>query len=208
MKAVDRVLALRFPARRAVARFRTRHLARCVFVHINKTGGSSIEKALGLPFQHLTAEELRELLGPARWERRFSFGFVRNPWDKVVSHYHFRVKTRQTGLGAAPVPFEEWVIRAYGEREPGLCDQPRMFMAQHRWLSDASGAQIVDFVGRFERLEEDFAEVCRRIGVDASLPHLKKSRHRDYRELYSGETRDVVAKVFAGDLERYGYEFG
>ncbi|MFV1985834.1 MAG: sulfotransferase family 2 domain-containing protein [Gemmatimonadota bacterium] len=208
MRSADRMVALRYPVQRAWARFKTRYLLDYTFVHINKTGGSSIEQALGMPFQHRTALELRELIGDAAWDRRFSFAFVRNPWDKAVSHYHYRVKTGQMGLGDTPVPFDEWVIRAYGEHDPAYYDQPRMFMPQYQWLSGPSGNSMVDFVGRFERLHDDFAEVCRRIDVDASLPHLKKSKHRDYRDLYSTECRDVIARVFEGDLERYDYEFG
>lgn len=207
LRAYDRLVALRYPVRSAWARFQTKYLLNFIFVHINKTGGSSIERALGAPFQHLTALELRDDLGERRWDDRFSFGFVRNPWDRVVSHYHYRVKTNQTGLGERTVPFEEWVIRAYGERDPAYYDRPQMFMPQYRWLGDQEGRQLVDFVGRFERLHEDFAEVCRRIGVEASLPHLKKSVRRDFRELYSAETRDLIARRFEGDIERYGYEF-
>ena len=207
MTLLDRVIELRYPLQRARARWYIRYRMSYVFVHINKTGGSSVERALGLPFQHMTALELRDLLGPKRWDARFSFAFVRNPWDKVVSHYHYRIKTNQTGLGASPMPFREWVVLAYGEGDPALHDQPRMFMPQYRWLSDQRGRQIVDFVGRFERLNEDFAEVCSRLGVEASLPHLKKSKHRDYREYYDDESREVIGRVFEGDLSRYGYEF-
>jgi hypothetical protein len=207
MKGVARLLALRFPISRARARWMLRYRIPYAFVHINKTGGSSIEMALGIPFAHMTAIELRDLLGASRWNRRYSFAFVRNPWDKVVSHYHYRVKTNQTGLGRDPVPFEEWVIRAYGEHDPALYDQPKMFQPQHLWLDDEQGRQIVDFVGRFERLHEDFAEVCRMVSMQASLPHLKKSKHRDFRELYSPETRDVIGDVFSGDIDRFGYGF-
>lgn len=208
MKALDRILAYRFPLQRAAARVRTKYLLDVVFVHINKTGGTSIERALGLPFQHLTAAELRELLGERRWRERFKFAFVRDPWDKVASHYHYRVKTNQTGLGDDPIPFEEWVIRAYGERDPAYYDHPKMFMPQHRWICDEEGELVVDFVGRFERLQADFDEVCRRIGASASLPHLKRSSGSDYRELYTPAARDVVAERFAGDIERFGYRFG
>jgi hypothetical protein len=117
------------------------------------------------------------------------------------------VKTGQTGLGEGAISFQEWVLRAYGEKDPALYDLPRMFMPQYEWLSDSDGTCIVDFVGRFERLGSDFDEVCRRIGVRASLPHVKKSAHRDYRELYSPECRELIARVFAGDIERYGYAF-
>lgn len=198
---------LRFPLRRAKARLYTKYLSDILFVHINKTAGSSIEEALGLPFQHRTAQELRDLVGERRWKRCFTFAFVRNPWDKVASHYHFRVQTNQTGLGDAPLDFNEWVIRAYDERDPRYYDQPKMFMPQVDWISDASGQVMVDFVGRFERLEEDFEQICRRIGADGELPHVKSSDRPHYREVYSERASDVVWDRFASDIERFGYEY-
>ncbi len=190
------------------ARFWTRYLARAVLVHINKTGGTSVEKALGMPFQHRTALEFIELMGPRRWEDTFTFTFVRNPWDKVASHYRYRIKTNQTGLGVDPISFTDWVRRAYGDRDPRYFDQPRMFMPQSRWVCDEDGALLVDFVGRFEQLEDDFAEVCRRLGRRAELPHLKSSSAgRDYRDLYDAESVEIVRDRFAEDLERFGYSF-
>ena len=63
-----------------------------VFIHINKTAGMSVGKALGLKKQHLTAGEYKNSLGIRRWNKSFKFIIVRNPWDKVVSHYFHRVK--------------------------------------------------------------------------------------------------------------------
>lgn len=191
------------------ARFWSRYLAEALFVHINKTGGSSIEKALGMPFQHRTASEFVELVGPDRWERCFTFAVVRNPWGKVYSHYRFRVKTNQTALAEGSVPFPEWVRRAYGDREARFYDQPRMFMPQTHWIRDGDGRELVDFVGRFETLSESFDEVCDRLGVEAELPHLKRSPRtiEGYREAYDDEAREIVAHRFREDLDRFGYTF-
>lgn len=192
---------------RAGLRLRARYLQDFIFVHINKTGGSSIERALGLPFQHKTAAMLRAELGAERWEQRFSFAFVRNPWDKVVSHYHYRVKTNQTGLRDKHIEFSEWVRRAYGENDPRYYDKPLMFAPQTDWLVDEKGTIIVGFIGRFERLHDDFAKVCGIIGRRAELPHLKPSERGDYRKLYEPDTTDIVANWFAKDLLNFGYQF-
>jgi hypothetical protein len=199
--------AWHYQLRDRVARLRTKYLLDIVFVHINKTGGSSVEAALKLPFQHRTARELRAVIGQARWERRFSFAFIRNPWDKVVSHYFYRVKTNQTGLGDGRVGFGDWVRAAYGERDPRFYDQPKMFMAQFDWLIDENGEIMVDFVGRFEQLNRDFATVCTRTGRRAQLPHLKPSGARDYRTLYDGDTFEIVRRCFAADIDAFGYAF-
>ena len=76
-----------------------KYLQKFVFIHINKTAGSSIEKALKLRFEHKTALEKRAEIGPELFAEKFVFAFVRNPWDKVVSHYHYRVRTNQNGFG-------------------------------------------------------------------------------------------------------------
>jgi hypothetical protein len=185
----------------------TKYFAAAIFVHINKTGGSSIEQALGLPFQHRTALEIRDAIGERRWRSRFSFAFVRNPWDKVASHYHYRVKTNQTGLGDRPIPFGEWVRLAYAEQAAPYYDQPKMFMPQLEWLRDRDGKILVDFVGRFEALQSDFAQVCSRLGRAASLPHVKSSPRGDYRTYYDDASADIVARAFAEDIRAFCYEF-
>ena len=92
-----------------VYRLRHQFVDKFVFIHINKTGGSSVERALKIPFGHETALEKIARMGRTQWDRRFSFTVIRNPWDKVVSHYHFRVQTNQTNLADNPIQFNEWV---------------------------------------------------------------------------------------------------
>jgi len=178
-----------------------------VFIHINKTGGSSVEKALHLTFQHRTAQEKRAELGEDAWRRKFVFSVVRNPWDRVASHYFFRVKTNQTELGGGRMGFNEWVRRAYGENDPDVYDRPKMFMPQIDWIVDEEGNVIVDFIARFENLQSDFEVICRRLRVRASLPHLKSSGKGDYRGHYDNESIAVVRRWFQRDIARFGYHF-
>jgi hypothetical protein len=188
-------------------RMHTKYLASVIFVHINKTGGSSIEKALGLPFQHRTAREIHDLIGAKRWQSRFSFTFIRNPWDKVASHYHYRVKTNQTGLRDQPIPFAEWVRLAYGENARPYYDNPKMFMPQMDWIAGQDGRIMVDFVGRFESLHADFKVVCDKVGIEATLPHLKQTKRSDYRKYYDDATAAIVAHWFAKDIDVFSYRF-
>ncbi len=198
----------------ARARFSTDPQARCtirefVFIHINKTGGSSVERALGLPLEHRTAlEKIREI-GRRNWDRRFTFAVVRNPWDKVASHYHYRVATNQGGLGEATPGFRDWVRLAYAEHDPRYYDAPRMFMPQLRWISDQGGNILVNQVCRFEALEPDFAAVCLHLGRRVELPHAKASARPagSWRELYDAPTRDIVAQCFREDIARFDYRF-
>lgn len=189
-------------------RLRHRHFDDFVFIHINKTGGSSVETALRLSLEHKTAREKIAELGRREWERRFTFTIVRNPWDKVVSHYHYRVQTNQTALGTDPIPFDEWVLRAYGERDPRYHDQPRMFMPQLDWIADEDGVVLVDHICRFESLADDVAEATAQFRQPVVLPHVKRSPGRGhYHDHYTDAARAVVAERFAADIERFGYTF-
>jgi len=185
-----------------------RFFADFIFIHINKSGGSSIETALEIPFAHKTARQYRDQIGRKRWQQVFTFTIVRNPWDKVVSHYHYRIMTNQTGLGDAPIPFDEWIRLAYRDNEPQYYNNPKMFMPQTEWITDEKGKIIVDFVGKFENLQEDFNTICNHIGKPGIvLPHLKKSRRASYKDYYSAESRKIVADWFATDIETFKYAF-
>ncbi|MFT6276294.1 MAG: hypothetical protein ACJAZ0_002399 [Halioglobus sp.] len=186
---------------------RQRYLRPYVFVHINKTGGSSIERALGISQDHSTALEKYRQLGAKAWEQKFVFAVVRNPWDKVVSHYHYRVKTKQTGLDDSPIAFREWVLRCYLDRDPQYYDQPRMFMPQWHWLIDEKGKSLVDFVGRFENLNQDFATISDRLSPGSSLGHVKPSSRGSYQNYYNEETQALIETSFAEDIDAFGYRF-
>ncbi len=178
-----------------------------IFIHINKTGGSSVEKALNLPFEHLTAMEKINEVGLDKWQSKFTFAFIRNPFDKVCSHYRYRVKTNQTNLKVKPMSFSNWVKKTYRDQDTYYFDNPKMFMPQVKWLCDNSGAMLVDQVYRFETLHEDFGSLCDKFSLTASLPHLKASKSVDYRGFYDHETREIIAHCFAQDLALFDYRF-
>jgi len=187
---------------------RNKYVDDYVFIHINKTGGSSIEKALSLPFEHKTARQKIAEIGVDRWRDKLSFSVVRNPWDKVVSHYHYRVLTNQTGMGDGHIEFNQWVELAYGEHDPRYYDQPMMFMPQWEWLIDDAGDLVVDKILRFENLSRDFNDLASDLGIRARLPHVKKSnRSKDFHKYYTGETKSIIADLFSPDIDEFGYNF-
>lgn len=178
-----------------------------VFIHINKTGGSSIEKALDIPFEHKTALEKISEIGKKNWDKKFTFCVVRNPWDKVVSHYHYRIKTNQTNLKNNPVDFKEWVKLTYGSQDPIYYDKPKMFMSQTNWIIDEDSKIIIDEIIRFENLSGDFTTVAKKLGKNTSLPHTKKSKHKNYKEYYDEQTMEIISTWFKDDIENFNYSF-
>ena len=76
------------------------------------------------------------------------------------------------------------------------------------WFVDANGKLLADFIGKFERLDEDWAFVAQKLGVEEKLPHRRENpRARHYTEYYTPRTRDIIAGKFKVDIERFGYEF-
>jgi len=191
--------------------------ARCIFVHIQKTAGASIDAALqahdpaagtGLHAgrRHMLAREIRDVVPCDTWDAYFKFAFVRNPWDRLVSWYHMCMQV------TTPNPFSLYVRQhapTFGDfitrTTTGIA--ARTTRNQVDYVTGDGGEVIVDFVGRYERLQADLDEVGGRLGIPAALPHLNRSSHRDYREYYTDETRDIVAARFARDLAQFDYRF-
>ena len=198
-----------------------------LFVHIYKTAGTSITDSLArycyrpgstrpsnwMAFlstdwkkihrtpikKHATALEIRDALDRGIFDSFFKFSFVRNPWDWQVSLYHFILdRPHNPGHEATKAmgSFRNFVLSREGSE-----------FTQTSCLVDESGNLLVDFVGRFEKLEEDFQAVCHRIGISVGLPHINKMDRTDYRDYYDEETRELTARLYAEDIERFGYSF-
>lgn len=149
---------------------------------------------------HETARDLERMLPPSHWKHFFKFGFVRNPWDWQVSLYHYMLERpdhRQHQLVKSMSGFDEYIRWRVSED----------LHLQQDFFKDSSGTLCVDYLGKLETIDEDFREICLRIGVAASLPHANRSAHSPYREYYDDRTRQLVADAFAPDIERFDYSF-
>lgn len=165
-----------------------------------------MEQALGIPFSHKPAYKVIEEVGIETWKRLFTFTIVRNPWDKVVSHYHYR--TQVNGQIVDGISFKDWVRETYGNQNHKYYENPKMFMPQVDWISDGSRRIIVDFIMRFENLENDFRHLCNQLGRhQVNLPHVKATVHRPYQYYYDKKTKMIVYDWFREDINRFRYKF-
>jgi hypothetical protein len=202
----------------------TRH--RFIFVAIPKTGTHSVRQALreqmgpedmeqvglfvqkSLPIPdlakirhgHLTLSQLRPHLDADTFDNFFKFAFVRNPFDRFVSYCSF--VTRQKGqFDRNPrAVMEHFVAKPPWDRI--------LFQPQHQFLIDEQGKLLTDYVGRVEQMQESYDAIAQRIGIPtAPLERVNSSRRADYRGYYDQELIDGVAKLYARDLELFGYSF-
>jgi hypothetical protein len=207
------------------------HYKRFYFIHVPKSAGMSVRKALlpecvqngplwkiynplahwvlgrtlgsyrdRVPFtKHVTAQDQLKLSGYLK--DYFGFSFVRNPWDREVSLYHYILKADDHHRGR--------VVRSLGSFENYIYWRKRLSKdrPQTRWTHDAAGHQLVNFIGRYERLTDDFAEVCKIVGITVTLGRENATRHKDYRCYYSDETAEIVASLYHNDCRVFGYTF-
>ena len=149
------------------------------------------------------SQERRHEVGRKQFETYFKFGFVRNPWDRVVSLYE-RNEALQLRNRMSFDQFVEWM-----QYSSSACLQPSPHRYQLDWFVDPNGTILADFIGKFERLEADWAFVAQKLGVNPELPHWRPNpRARHYTEYYNDETKQLVADKFRVDIEHFGYEFG
>ena len=149
---------------------------------------------------HTPAAILERQLPAEVFADLFKFAFVRNPWDLLVSSYHYLLKHAPHHRGRLARRLQSFADYAAYEIRRGK-------MSQSAMLTGRDGRLLVDFVGRFESLPSDFAYACRRIGVEVELPRANATRHRDYRNFYDDRLAEAVGRFFAADAERFGYGF-
>lgn len=199
---------------------RIHHEIKLVFVHIPKTAGNSITSALKQlnpePRQkspkiakHAKAFEVKYLLGKDKWEDYFTFSFVRNPWDLMVSSYNWWQQKAKTLSGHKDqakkinkMSFADFMNSRYGkyminERYGNFFD----------WLTE-NNKIIVDYIGKVETINEDWEKICQLNNLEhIEMPHINKSERKNYRSYYDDNTKEIVAKRFQKSINKFNYSF-
>lgn len=193
------------------------HTKKFIFVHINKTGGTSVGKNINKycsfsPHKHemmfrkmpnnFVNKSNSNLYNRCRFpiEYYFKFTFVRNPWDRIVSNYSYAKEKWNPSC----TDFKDYLTNYLPKYKRKM-----IHLNQYDWISDFKNNIRVDFIGRFEKLQEDFDKVCEIIKIpQQQLPYINKSNRKHYTEYYDEETKQIVAKKYAKDIEYFGYTFG
>lgn len=197
-----------------------------IFIHNQKTGGSSIEDyffahvsdVVNILPRHTYATQGLEKLGQP-WFDFYSFGFVRNPWARLVSWYSMIVEQPERGkknpfmqyVRERASSFEEFLDKCtdtVAEKRDGVRYEKSFVKNQLDYFSDDQGKIIVNFIGRFENLNTDFQRVIKAAGLpEFSLQHTNPTTKKDYRTFYTDRTRQLVVDRFSKDIQHFGYEF-
>lgn len=183
--------------------------------------------------KHIPPRVLKPLLGSKVWDQYFKFCFVRNPWDWFVSQYFHNYKCqriRKSKIFYDPVNFISDVNANFRTRKElasistfskdqimslysllkeyrGIFNAESLF--QYNYVYDENGRNMMDFVGRFENLDEDFNKIKTMLNIDSHeyLPVKNGNKHKDYANYYTPDSRDLIRRLYEIDIQAFGYDF-
>ncbi len=205
---------------------------RFIFFYIPKVASTTIKKALAKTlFDKIVDARVHTFwfdevidVKNGDYPDYFKFTFVRNPWDRIVSCYsdkilhedvtNYKYKNgvfrryirKYKNLFYRGMPFEEFV-KVISRIPDNRAD--RHFRSQRSFITDKNDNILVDFIGRFEKLPKDLAFLSKKADLkDIPFFHENKSkREKDYRMMYTEETRRLVAERYKNDIELFDYRF-
>ncbi|MFT4800723.1 sulfotransferase family 2 domain-containing protein [Patiriisocius sp. Uisw_047] len=186
----------------------------CVFIHIPKTAGTSIRRGV---FKNEVEGPYFNTV-PEGWEDKFSFAFVRNPYDRMISAWKmFSGGMIDTKWGHKDkdalngISLMDFLKIATDESIDHHKRDTIYNVLRHHTIPQTSPyhcIQFADFIGKFENLESDFALISNKIGLkDYSFNHLNKTARNSYKEYYNEESFEFVTKNYREEIEQFGYEF-
>jgi hypothetical protein len=214
------------------------HDLKAVFIHVHKTGGTYISYMLhkyygfknyylrrpdhdnfcfnkkkttkyinyenrvhGVYVYYKTSPELNKKMGmtPQKWDSYYKFCFIRNPYDKIVSAWNH--------INRYKIPFKNYLNLQHTCND---VEYMHMFMPQVRNIINQKGFIDINFIGKFENLEEDFQTILKNIGIKNIIHDQKKEmnkrEHDLYHEYYDQETLDRINSLLKEDFDKLDYE--
>ena len=196
-----------------------------IFIHIPKSAGSSIYfalkpfsdpfalkfissplKKIGNPINlgpepldaHSTAQEIQSILG-LDFENYFKFVFVRNPWERVCSDYYYIRNNKSHPAHVKTVnakDLNEFISKGIYVLRP-QCD----------FIFDDSNNQLVDFIGRYENLEQDFNYILEKLKINVQLKRFNSNYYRSHKEILNKESIELIYERYKEDISIFKYNF-
>ncbi len=199
------------------------HKYKFIFVHIQKTAGSSIANVLS------NIDGTKRILYPhsfinsidfEKYNEYFKFCFVRNPWNRLFSWYKMMLKKgvhnyfsdyllNNSSNFSEFLDLTDIIYEKSNLEWNGIHPYPKSIsFNQLDYITDVNGNLLVNFIGRFESLEEDYNKIMEKIGIpNLPLPHINKSTNGEYKYFYTDSDIEKVYNMYKRDIDYFGYKF-
>ena len=196
------------------------HKYKTIFVHIPKTAGTSIEKAIGIKaldktayrhreeagirgvsyaLQHYTAEMLMaENSIVPYWKSYYKFAFVRHPYTRVLSEYFWVKGKKKQGLEFTRQAFKDHLNSYYIKLNT---DHK---LSQTQYIYSSAGKPLVDRVFKFEKIKSSFKVLSNRLKLESKLEHMQRSSNSNIIEL-DDDDKDFIYQLYQDDFKNFNY---
>jgi hypothetical protein len=190
--------------------------AKCIYIHIPKAAGTSINKSIyGKTLGHYPANLIKSRF-PSLYDHCFTFSMVRNPWSRALSAYRFAIAGSTDTMGIVNPKqyqkpefdtFESFLCEWLNSQDVDTLDF--VFQTQYKFVYDNSGNKLVEFIGKIENMNQAMLSVEKEINMSLVINHENKtSENTDYRQFYLNQKMiDVVTDKYQKDIEAFNYEF-
>ena len=199
------------------------HKHKFIFIHIPKTGGTTIASAMpgNIQFKyHAKARHIKDDF--TMYNDYFSFAFVRNPWDRLYSIYTFNQRFvkrhvhtpiyETNGLNHYfECDFKTWLMEkstwsAWDMQKQYL---PEQLQTQYDYIVDENGNNIISHIARYENFTEEYIAICDKLNVKSkTLEVLNKSKRvQNFKDVYDEEMIVFVNKNHKIDIDKFNYTF-
>jgi len=196
-----------------------------IFIHIPRTGGTSIEtifkKRYGVSIperKHRTILFYKENPSYTNEEKQYrSFTFIRNPWVRTVSLF-LLAKMLDRDHPLRPYTFNGF--KGFVLELPKIMSNPKSYKPNvyksvrpmYDFIMNKNDELVIDWVGQYEYYLEDWDTINSKIGVPPiKLPRVKYTRGSNIDNIdgfyTSKQLKDIVAEVYKEDIEFFGYTF-
>ena len=159
---------------------------------------------------HIPAIEIQKMIGKKLWKEIFTFTFVRNPWDRMLSLYFFR---KQIGDIPNDMQFRKYIqaLSNFQRKAKGSLFRNRVYyLSASDYILGANEEILVNFVGKYENRNVDIKTIAHKFGyTNLGTLDINKSTHKNkhYTEYYDHETHSIVHEIYRKDIELFGYKF-
>ena len=198
-----------------------------IFIHVPRTGGQSILKMMDMWYgdderwdhlfgwghdyemSHMPATVIAERIGQDKFRRYFKFAFVRNPWDRLLSTYF-----KQDIITKSLLNFDQDFTNFVYQLDEIWKSLGRMkhihkshLISQSDIVYNNKDKLMIDFLGRFEKFQEDVDEIRERLKIQKQVIKINNTVHGPYQEYYNKKTVGIVQRLYERDIRLFNYEF-
>lgn len=199
------------------------HKHKCIFIHCQKCGGETVEELLGAydnmarkldwltpEEKHWTYKECIDNYGEETWNSYFTFSFVRNPWDRIISWIFYSNRMESDPTGKVLQPHQQHLPDEYVRIK---LKNPKPYWVKNTYTSllgiKPNKKHKLDFIGKTENMKNDLNFIRDKLKIQKDIKILNKTKHRKhYTEYYDDNTMRLIGELFKDDIEYFGYKFG